>query len=65
MGKATSSRLSSRAYKLCPLLYPRKEARAGCGLKNQLREFFLTFAYVKFMVFRVYLCEKSHTSPSS
>ena len=32
-----------------------KEARAGCGLKKRLREFFFIFAYVIFMVFRVYL----------
>jgi len=40
-----------------------KEARAGCGLKKRLREFFFIFAYVIFMVFRVYLCAKNHTSP--
>ena len=40
-----------------------KEARAGCRLKNRLREFFLIFAYVIFMVFRIYLCAKNHTSP--
>ena len=33
-----------------------KEVRAGGGLKNRLREFLLIFAYVIFMVFRVYLC---------
>ena len=37
----------------------RGEARAGCGLKNRLREFSLIFAYVIFMVFRIYLCEKN------
>ena len=36
-----------------------KEARAGCGLKNRLREFSFIFAYVIFMVFRIYLCEKN------
>ena len=40
-----------------------KEARAGCGLKKRLRDFFFIFAYVIFMVFRVYLCAKNHTSP--
>ena len=40
-----------------------KEARAGCSLKNRLREFFKIFPYVIFMIFRVYLCEKNHTSP--
>ena len=37
---------------------PLKEARAGCGLKKRLREFFFIFVYVIFMVFRVYLCGK-------
>ena len=36
---------------------------AGWRLKNRLRDFFLIFAFVIFMVFRVYLCEKNHTSP--
>ena len=40
-----------------------KEARAGCGLKNRLREFKKIFAYVIFMVFRVFLCEEYFTSP--
>ena len=40
-----------------------KEARTGCGLKNRLRKFFLIFAYVIFMVFRLFLCEENHTSP--
>ena len=40
-----------------------KEARAGFVLKNWLRDFFLIFAYVIFMVFRAYQCKKNHTSP--
>ena len=39
-----------------------KEALAGCSLKNRLREFIFIFAYVLFMVFRVYLCKKKHAS---
>ena len=35
-----------------------KESRAGCGLKNRLREFLKIFAYVILMLFRVYLFEK-------
>ena len=35
------------------------EAQAGCGLRNRLLEFFFNFAYVIFMVFRVFLCAKN------
>ena len=38
---------------------PLKEAQAGFGLKNRLREFFLIFAYVIFMVFRVFYARKT------
>ena len=40
-----------------------KEARAGCRLKNRLREFLKIFPYVIFMVFQIYLYVKNHTSP--
>ena len=55
------SRRKLEKYSICHNFI--KEARAGCGLKNRLREFFLISAHVIFMVFRVYLCAKNHTSP--
>ena len=36
-----------------------KEVRDGCCLKNRLGEFLIFFALVIFMVFRVYLCDKT------
>ena len=36
-----------------------KEARAGCVLKNWHREFCLIFAYVIFMLFRIYWYKKN------
>ena len=65
---AEASRLSKRSqqkylFMLIIIQLYIKEARAGCRLKNRLREFFFIFAYVIFMVFRIYLCAKNHTSP--